>query len=168
MTLYKYPILYSFRRCPYAIRARFSIRFSGIKVELREILLKNKPDEFLNSSIDGTVPILVVSNEIIIQESLDIVNWSLKSKENGIFELHDPENLLSFCDNDFKMNLDRYKYPTRYEGINPIHHRNKNVKYLTLLNSKLKCSKFLSSDELNYLDYCIFPFERQFRNVDHL
>ena len=168
MTLYNYPILYSFRRCPYAMRARFSIRFSGIKVELREILLKKKPEEFLNASIDGTVPILVVSNEIIIQESLDIVNWSLKSKENGIIELHDPENLLSFCDNDFKMNLDRYKYPTRCEGINPILHRNENVKYLTLLNNKLKYSKFLSSDELNYLDYCIFPFIRQFRNVDYL
>ena len=110
----------------------------------------------------------LISNEIIIQESLDIVNWTLKSKENGIFGLHDPEKLLSFCDNDFKMNLDRYKYPTRYEGIDPIHHRNENVKYLTLLNSKLKYSKFLSSDELNYLDYCIFPFVRQFRNVDNL
>ncbi len=150
MTLYKYPILYSFRRCPYAMRARFSIRLSGIKVELREILLKKKPEEFLNASIDGTVPILVISNEIIIQESLDIVNWSLKSKENGILELHDPENLLSFCDNDFKMNLDHYKYPTRYKGINPIHHRNENVKYLTLLNNELKYSKFLSSDKLNY------------------
>ena len=95
------------------MRARFSIRLSGIKVELREILLKKKPEEFLNASIDGTVPILVISNEIIIQESLDIVNWSLNSKENGVFELHDPENLLSFCDNNFKMNLDRYKYPTR-------------------------------------------------------
>ena len=93
MTLYNYPILYSFRRCPYAMRARFSIRFSGIKVELREILLKKKPEEFLNASIDGTVPILVISSEIIIQESLDIVNWSLKFKENGIFGLHDPENL---------------------------------------------------------------------------
>ena len=150
------------------MRARLSIRLSGIKVELREILLKKKPEEFLNASIDGTVPILVISNEIIIQESLDIVNWSLKSKENRIFGLHDPEKLLSFCDNDFKMNLDRYKYPTRYEGINPILHRNENVKYLTLLNSKLKYSKFLSSDELNYLDYCIFPFVRQFRNVDQL
>ena len=65
MTLYKYPILYSFRRCPYAMRARFSIRLSGITVELREILLKKKPEEFLNASIDGTVPILVISNKII-------------------------------------------------------------------------------------------------------
>ena len=89
------------------MRARFSIRMSRIKVELREIFLKKKPEEFLNASIDGTVPILVISNEIIIQESLDIVNWSLESKENGIFELHDPENILSLCDNDFKMNLDR-------------------------------------------------------------
>ena len=133
------------------MRARFSIRLSGIKVELREILLKNKPEEFLNFSNDGTVPILVVSNDTIIQESLDIVNWCLKSKEKRIFELHDSENLLSLCDNDFKMNLDRYKYPTRYKGINPIHHRNENVKYLTLLDSKLKYSRFLSSDELSYI-----------------
>ena len=85
MTLYKYPILYSFRRCPYAMRARFSIRMSGRKVELREIFLKKKPKEFLNFSHDGTVPILIISNEIIIQESLDIVKWSLKSKESPNF-----------------------------------------------------------------------------------
>ena len=109
MTLYKYPILYSFRRCPYAMRARFCLRMSGIKVELREILLKKKPAEFLNNSFDGTFHISYFY-EIIIQESLDIVNWSLKSKENGVFELNDPENLLSFCDNDFKINLDHYKY----------------------------------------------------------
>ena len=150
------------------MRARFSVRMSGIKVELREILLKKKPKEFLNCSFDGTVPILVISNEIIIQESLDIVNWLLKSTENTSFELHDPENILSFCDNDFKNNLDRYKYPTRFEGINPIQHRDENVEYLTLLNNKLNYSKFLSSDKINYLDYCIFPFVRQFRNIDHL
>ena len=168
MNLYKYPIFYSFRRCPYAMRARFSIRMSKIKVELREILLKNKPKEFLDCSIDGTVPILVISNDKMIQESLDIVNWSLKSKESVNFELHDPENLLSLCDNDFKNNLDRYKYPTRFKDINPVHHRNENIKYLTLLNSKLQYSKFLLSDKINYLDYCIFPFVRQFRNVDPL
>ena len=168
MSLYEYPILYSFRRCPYAMRARFSLRMSGIKVELREILLKKKPNEFLKCSLDGTVPILVISNEMIIQESLDIVNWSFNSKDNRNFQLHDPENLLLLCDNDFKNNLDRYKYPTKFKGINPIQHRDENVKYLTLLNSKLKYSKFLSSDKINYLDYCIFPFVRQFRNVDHL
>ena len=138
------------------------------KSRIKRNIIKKKPEEFLNSSIDGTVPILIISNETIIQESLDIVNWTLKSKENEFFKIHDSKNLLSFCDNDFKMNLDRYKYPTRYEGINPINYRNENVEYLTLLNSKLKYSKFLSCDKINYLDYCIFPFVRQFRNKDYL
>ncbi len=168
MTIFKYPILYSFRRCPYAMRVRFCIRMSGIKVELREILLKKKPKEFLDSSFDGTVPILIIASNKVIQESLDIVNWVSTQNKNENLKIFDPKNLISNYDTNFKYNLDRYKYPTRYEGIDPIYHRNENVKYLTSLNEQLSSSKFLSSDELNFLDYCIFPFVRQFRNVDHL
>ncbi len=169
MVLLKHPILYSFRRCPYAMRARFSIRISQIKIELREVILKKKPEDFLKFSNDGTVPILIQTDNTTIQESLDIVFWALKFNKN-LNELKkiDNYNFLKFCDTEFKHNLDRYKYPTRYENVDPNFYRNKNIKFLKLLNKKLSLSKFLLTDKLSFLDFCIFPFIRQYRNVDQL
>ena len=169
MVLLKHPILYSFRRCPYAMRARFSIRISQIKIELREVMLKKKPKDFLKFSNDGTVPILIQRDNTTIQESLDIVFWALKFNKN-LNELKkiDNYNFLKFCDTEFKHNLDRYKYPTRYENVDPNFYRNKNIKFLKLLNKKLSLSKFLLTDKLSFLDFCIFPFIRQYRNVDQL
>ncbi len=169
MVLLKHPILYSFRRCPYAMRARFSIRISQIKIELREVMLKKKPKDFLKFSNDGTVPILIQTDNTTIQESLDIVFWALKFNKN-LNELKkiDNYNFLKFCDTEFKHNLDRYKYPTRYENVAPNFYRNKNIKFLKLLNKKLSLSKFLLTDKLSFLDFCIFPFIRQYRNVDQL
>ena len=169
MVLLKHPILYSFRRCPYAMRARFSIRISQIKIELREVMLKKKPKDFLKFSNDGTVPILIQTDNTTIQESLDIVFWALKFNKN-LNELKkiDNYNFLKFCDTEFKHNLDRYKYPTRYENVDPNFYRNKNIKFLKLLNKKLSLSKFLLTDKLTFLDFCIFPFIRQYRNVDQL
>ena len=169
MVLLIHPILYSFRRCPYAMRARFSIRISQIKIELREVMLKKKPKDFLKFSNDGTVPILIQRDNTTIQESLDIVFWALKFNKN-LNELKkiDNYNFLKFCDTEFKHNLDRYKYPTRYENVDPNFYRNKNIKFLKLLNKKLSLSKFLLTDKLSFLDFCIFPFIRQYRNVDQL
>tara|TARA_Y200000002_G_C22666763_1_gene658317 strand:+ start:177 stop:824 length:648 start_codon:yes stop_codon:yes gene_type:complete len=169
MVILKHPILYSFRRCPYAMRARFSIRISQIKIELREVILKKKPKDFLKFSNDGTVPILIQRDNTTIQESLDIVFWALKFNKN-LNELKkiDNYNFLKFCDTEFKHNLDRYKYPTRYENVDPNFYRNKNIKFLKLLNKKLSLSKFLLTDKLSFLDFCIFPFIRQYRNVDQL
>ena len=149
-----------------------ALRLAEIKCEIREVRLSNKPDHMLEVSPKGTVPILILEDKVI-DESIDIVNWVIR--RSSIFrnnlssdQMDLTESLIKEFDDKFKHHLDRYKYATRYKGVNPIHHRNENVKYLTLLNSKLKYSKFLSSDELNYLDYCIFPFVRQFRNVDHI
>ncbi len=151
------------------MRARFSIRISQIKIELREVMLKKKPKDFLKFSNDGTVPILIQRDNTTIQESLDIVFWALKFNKN-LNELKkiDNYNFLKFCDTEFKHNLDRYKYPTRYENVNPNFYRNKNIKFLKLLNKKLSLSKFLLTDKLTFLDFCIFPFIRQYRNVDQL
>ena len=74
---FEYPILYTFRRCPYAMRARFAIRSSKIKVEVREIKLQEKPSEFLKSSPKGTVPVLITKSGQVLEESLDIINWAL-------------------------------------------------------------------------------------------
>lgn len=168
----KYPILYTFRRCPYAIRTRMVIKSSQITVEIREIELKNKPREFLELSPKGTVPVLLTDSGQVLEESLDIINWALDS--------NDPNNLLSECnlsksqfkellkklDDDFKINLDKYKYPNRYQGVDRNFNRDANLNFLENLDNLLKKSKYINCNHLTLIDYLIFPFIRQFRNVD--
>ena len=168
----KYPILYSFRRCPYAIRTRMVIKSAKIVVELREIKLKNKPKDFLEISPKGTVPVLITNSGQVLEESLDIIYWALR--------LNDPNNLLSEynlsknefdellkkLENEFKPNLDKYKYPNRYLGIDKNSYRDKNLNYLFQLDNLLKASKYLNSNHVSLIDYLIFPFIRQFRNVN--
>ena len=167
MNSIEYPILYSFRRCPYAMRARFVLRKAKIKIELREILLKKKPKEFLELSKDGTVPILLIPDKTVIQESLEIIFWAIKLKKNEQESIDQKSlDLIKKIDTCFKKNLDNYKYPNKFDIKNTKKYRNKNLKYLHILNEKLKEKKFLQSDELSFLDYSIFPFIRQFRNVD--
>ena len=168
----KYPILYSFRRCPYAMRARLAIKASGIIVEIREIELKNKPKEFLGISPKATVPIVCISSKQIIEESLDIMEWALKindplkllkyEKLNRI-EIH---NILNKLENEFKQNLDRYKYSSRFDLSNPKLYRDKNLQTLNEFNNLLQNNKGICSSHLSLLDYAIFPFIRQFRNVN--
>ena len=104
-TNFKYPILYTFRRCPYAMRARFAIRSSKIKVEIREIKLKEKPSEFLNLSPKGTVPVLITNSGEVLEESLDIINWVLNKNDpdkwlaKGELESHEIAKLLNDLEN---------------------------------------------------------------------
>lgn len=168
----KYPILYSFRRCPYAMRARLAIKASGIIVEIREVELKNKPKEFLGISPKATVPIVCISSKQIIEESLDIMEWALKindplkllkyEKLNRI-EIH---NILNKLENEFKQNLDRYKYSSRFDLPSPKLYRDKNLQTLNEFNNLLQNNKGICSSHLSLLDYAIFPFIRQFRNVN--
>ena len=168
----KYPILYTFRRCPYAMRARFAIRSSKIMVEVREIKLKEKPSEFLKSSPKGTVPVLITKSGEVLEESLDIINWALNMKDShkwlskGRLKKDEIKNLLDDFEIKFKNNLDKYKYPNRFSGVDRYLHRDKNLCFLEKLNSYLKNNKSLNSQHLTLLDYAIFPFVRQFRNVD--
>ena len=166
------PILYSFRRCPYAMRTRFVLRSVSQSVEIREIKLQNKPKEFLKVTNLGTVPVMILSKSEVLLESLDIINWCLKNSKN-IEErkiVHNQNDItweyIKIVDNEFKYNLDRYKYPTRYSNKDPNLYRKNNLSFLEDLNNRLKNSKFLFSDEICFSDYCIFPFIRQFRNVD--
>ena len=168
----KYPILYTFRRCPYAMRARFAIRSSKIKVEIREIKLKEKPSEFLNLSPKGTVPVLITNSGEVLEESLDIIYWALNKNDphkwlaKGKLENQDIIKLLDDLENKFKPNLDKYKYPSRFSGVDQYFHRDKNLCFLKKLNSYLENNKSLNCEHLSLLDYAIFPFVRQFRNVD--
>ena len=172
-----YPILYSFRRCPFAIRARTAIYFSEVKVEIREVLLSNKPKEMTAISPKGTVPVLH-KNEIIIDESFDIIIWALNmcDKKNILLPYKENEEyvkkLINIFDVDYKFHLDRYKYDNRYvnekEYLGKLYHREKALKYLEELNEILLDNKgyFLYKESISVLDISIFPLVRQFKIAD--
>ena len=163
----KYPILYSFKRCPYAMRARMALQLAGIKCEIREVRLNNKPDHMLEVSPKGTVPVLVLEDKVI-DESNDIINWVLN--DHRIFEVnlnHEQSNLtkdlIKLFDEKFKFHLDRYKYATRYENSDKEHHRSKCLEMLVSLEKIVHDSNWIFGEEINKLDISIFPFIRQFR-----
>lgn len=173
------PILYSFRRCPYAMRARLAIASSEQQCVLREVVLRNKPEELLAASPKGTVPVLVLDTQVI-DESLDIMQWALTQS--------DPESLLNpqkgdlaqmlalISENDgaFKQALDRYKYPQRhaeyveaggadeYAAI----HRDKGALWLQRLEQRLAQSSYLFGEQLSLADLAIAPFVRQYAHTD--
>ena len=113
----KYPILYSYRRWPYAIRARMALSLTGIQVEVREISLQNRPEELYAVSKKGTVPVLITIDSLVIDESLEIMLWTLKNNLNQtwLIENHKEEiEVINRNDILFKKSLDRYKYHDRY------------------------------------------------------
>ena len=162
-----YPILYSFKRCPYAMRARMALYLAEIKCEIREIRFSNKPEHMLEISPKGTVPILILEDEVI-DESYDIVNWVIK--KHDIFndnlrsdQINLTESLIKIFDEEFKYHLDRYKYSTRYENTDSDFHRAECLKILTDLEIITSDSKWIFGEKLNKLDISILPFIRQFR-----
>ena len=162
----EFPILYSFRRCPYAIRARWALLSSNVNVELREIVLKDKPNEFLRASNSGTVPCLQLKDKII-DESIDIMIWALRKNDpNGWLDM--PEEgyrLIDEVEKKFKPNLDKTKYATRYPLNDSKVSRSLAIEYLTDLDRKIK-GEFLFGEQPKLADIAIFPFVRQFANID--
>ena len=163
------PILYSFRRCPYAMRARLAIHASGLKVELREIILRDKPTHMLEISPKGTVPVLQLQNGTVIDESFDIMIFALGRQDPDEW-IHEDEQSTEFLikrnDGDFKYALDRYKYPDRYPDEDCPHMFERGAKILKDLNTRIETNGSLVDDYNTLADYAIFPFIRQFRNVD--
>ena len=159
------PILYSFRRCPFAMRARMAIAISGTTVRLREIILRDKPDEMIEASPKGTVPVLV-TDEGVIDESLDVMNWALAQNDPETWLAGKDNDLVRKCDDEFKPHLDRYKYSTRYEGADRNENRAAGMVFLRELNQRLSGKKYISGDAPAYADIAIFPFVRQFRIAD--
>lgn len=165
------PILYSFRRCPYAMRARLAIAASGLTCTHREILLRDKPQSMLDASPKGTVPVLVLADGRVIDESLDVAKWALNEADP-----HDwlapfkaggeADALIARNDGPFKHHLDRYKYASRYEDVDPSEHRAEGVKILEDLNDRLADTGFLGGEAFTFLDAGIAPFVRQFRIPD--
>ena len=154
------PILYSFRRCPYAIRARLALYSMKISHEHREVSLKNKPIELLQISPKGTVPVLQLESGRVFEQSLDIMNWALNTP--SLSTKH--TNLIVITDSTFKHALDRYKYPGRYGEEEGINYRDQCESFLRELEAEL--TPFLTGETLALPDMAIFPFIRQFAMVD--
>lgn len=160
----KEPILYSFRRCPYAMRARLAVMVSGVQVELREVVLRDKPPAFLAVSASATVPCLV-QRETIIDESLDIMFWALQQNDPRDW-LNMPaagNDWIARADGPFKHALDRTKYAIRYPDQDASEHRANACAFLNDLNEALSPWLFESP---SLADFAILPFVRQFAFID--
>ncbi|PLC06841.1 glutathione S-transferase [Variovorax sp. RO1] len=166
------PLLYSFRRCPYAMRARLALVASGQHCELREIELKRKPAEMLAASPKGTVPVLVLDGgATVLEQSLGVMLWALRrhdplrwlTPERGT--LDDLLALVATCDNDFKPLLDRYKYPARYPASEGSA-RDDGARFLQGLEYRLVMSAQLAGAHATLADAALMPFVRQFAMVD--
>lgn len=161
-----YPILYSFRRCPYAMRARLALYASGAIVELREVVLRDKPDHMLETSPKGTVPVLLLQDGNVVDESLDIMIWALGRQDPEEWLGEEDGGLIARNDNEFKYALDRYKYPDRYPEEDCSSMFEQGVEILTDLNERIEKNGYLVADYPTLADYAIFPFIRQFANTD--
>jgi glutathione S-transferase len=160
------PILYSFRRCPYAMRARMAIAVSGVQVELREVVLRDKPSEMLEASPKGTVPVLLLPDGRVLEESLDIMRWALSQGDPEGWLGHHDQNLVSASDGPFKQALDRYKYPHRYDLTDGTVHRDAALGHLGDLNDLLAAAPYLGGARPAFTDIALFPFVRQFAATD--
>ena len=165
------PILYTFRRCPYAIRARLALKVSGVELEMREVSLRAKPQALLDCSPKGTVPVLQLADGTVIEQSLDIMRWALAR--------HDPQAwlgphglaqqdsaLIARNDGQFKQDLDRYKYAERFPQQPATHYRQQAETFLAELESRLAAAPWLGGQRPGLADFAIFPFIRQFAGVE--
>lgn len=159
-------ILYSFRRCPYAMRGRLAIHAAGLKLEHREILLRDKAPEFLATSPKGTVPVVVTPSKVI-EESLDVMLWALDQNdpENWLQDRAASLDLIAHNDGPYKQALDRYKYANRHDN-DPETWRELGSETLAKYDSILADTRYLLGDTPRLADMAIFPFVRQFANTD--
>ncbi|VVP68546.1 hypothetical protein PS918_00758 [Pseudomonas fluorescens] len=164
--------LYSFRRCPYAMRARMALRYSGVAVEIVEVSLKAKPAEMLALSSKGTVPVLSVEGRVI-DESLQIMHWALAQNDPQDWLLKDePQGqcaiaaLIEENDQAFKVQLNRYKYAERYPEQPMEHYRAEGEIFLRKLDELLEGRDYLLADHPSLADVALMPFIRQFAHVD--
>jgi glutathione S-transferase len=168
-------VLYSFRRCPYAMRARMALQASQVAYEHREIVLKNKPEQMMALSPKGTVPVLWLADaqgQQVLDQSLDIMLWALGQ--------HDPSGWLPagqadmdaalawITGNDgvFKQHLDRYKYPQRFHLSTGVQDRDLGSQFLWQLDATLQKQGFLHGPHWGLADAALAPFVRQFAHVD--
>lgn len=179
MTIDTLPILYTFRRCPYAMRARLALAASGCQVLLREIVLRQKPAHMLEVSPKGTVPVLLLADQTVIEQSIDIMWWALEQSDPEQLlpkgaEREQMQHLIISNDGVFKAALDRYKYPPRYinehADLTPDqfaqHHQALGAKYLWELDQRLSSHDYLLGPRLSMADLAIAPFVRQYAHTN--
>lgn len=165
------PLLYSYRRCPYAMRARMALLVAGVAFDAHEITLRDKPAAMLALSPKGTVPVLALPDGSVLEQSLDIMRWawSAQDPDGWWSRAQGADNLalLALCDGRFKHHLDRAKYPERFDGADPALHRTEAVDALLRpLDNRLRQTAQLGGDTPCATDLAIFPFVRQFAAVD--
>ncbi len=168
------PVLYSFRRCPYAMRARMALVIANIECELREVVLRKKPASMLEASPKGTVPIMLLPDGEVLEESLDIINWAMEQTNirRWSWPLQDPTTrapaygLIAENDGPFKFALDRYKYADRFPEQDASVYRDLTLPFLEKLEDRLEHTSYLFGDNPSLVDVAIFPFIRQFARVD--
>ena len=159
------PILYSFRRCPYAMRARLAVAVSGVACHLREVKLSAKPAQMLAVSPKGTVPVLVLRDGKVVDQSLDIMQWALGQGDPEAWLTRNDPALIARNDGPFKQDLDRYKYPERHES-DPLAHRKLGLAFLRDLDAQVAKQGQLCGATRGLADMAIMPFVRQFSAVD--
>jgi glutathione S-transferase len=166
------PVLYSFRRCPYAMRARLALQASAVQVELREILLKDKPAALLQASPKGTVPVLVLQDGRVLEQSLDIMLWALRRSDPLGWLPTDAQELevalacIATNDGVFKQALDRYKYPARYALTDGLAQRAQAATILQQWQQCLQRQPFFNGAHWGLTDAALAPFVRQFAHTD--
>jgi len=163
------PILYSFLRCPYAMRARMAIASSAVSCEMREVDLKNKPQAMLDISPKGTVPIVLLPEGIVLEQSLDIMTWALKKNDPDGWLNHPEEEmhkLIKINDTEFVKALNEYKYPDRVEGGDSMKARAIGFEFLKNLEMRIAARGFVVGETVSFADIAIFPLVRQFALVD--
>ena len=160
------PLLYSFRRCPYAIRARMALWVAGVVVELREVKLAAKPPELIAASPKGTVPVLVLPDGTVIEQSLAIMRWALAQSDPESWLAGDDAELIAANDGPFKHHLDRAKYPGRYEEDGVTDHRAAALALLAPLEARLQAAPWLGGETRALTDIALFPFIRQYAAIE--
>lgn len=165
------PVLYSFRRCPYAIRARMALRYAGKPVQIVEVALRQKPAELLAASPKGTVPVLVTTDGAVIDQSLDIMQWALRQNDPdgwlGAGSAGVADRWIALNDGIFKPLLDRYKYAARHAELTPAEHRSRGLDALIRpMQAQLQQTRWLAGPHVSIADVALFPFVRQFAAVD--
>jgi glutathione S-transferase len=165
------PTLYSFRRCPYAIRSRLALHYAELSVDIHEVSLRDKPAEMIAISPKATVPVLQLADGTVLEESLDIVLWALRENDPQQLlpaedELAETLALIAENDGEFKNWLDHYKYATRYPEQTPEYYRQQGEVFLQKLEQRLSEYRYLSGSAITLSDIAIVPFVRQFAYVD--
>ena len=163
------PVLYSFRRCPYAIRARLALKHAGIALVVREVALRDKPATMLELSPKGTVPVLHLPDGRVLEQSLDIMHWALGQADAGCWRMDDAtgQALIALNDGAFKCLLDDYKYAAPQSTHPAEHYRDEAVDlFIAPLNRRLSQTPYLLGETTTLADLAIVPFIRQFAGVD--